>query len=34
MWEGIDEPLPEGNWEVVRPVPAAVLAGATRCPAS
>ena len=32
MWEGIDEPLPEGNWQVCRPVPAAVLAGATRCP--
>jgi anthraniloyl-CoA monooxygenase len=23
MWEGIDEPLPEGNWEVVAPSPLA-----------
>ena len=23
MWEGMDEPLPEGNWEVVAPSPIA-----------
>ena len=26
MWEGIDEPLPDGNWAVVGPSPLAVLA--------
>ena len=26
MWEGIDEPLDEGNWQVCAPVAAAVPA--------
>ena len=32
MWEGIDEPLDEGNWEVCRPVRAGVLAGDSQVP--
>ena len=32
MWEGIDEPLPEGNWEVVGPSAAALPAGVNQVP--
>ncbi len=32
MWEGIDEPLPEGNWEVVGPSPLAYQAGVNQVP--
>ncbi len=31
MWEGIDEPLPDGNWPVIAPSPLAVQLAATRC---
>ena len=31
MWEGMDEPLPDGNWELVAPSPIRVLQQATRC---
>ncbi len=32
MWEGIDEPLDEGNWEVVGPSPVAYRAGVNQVP--
>ena len=32
MWEGIDEPLPEGNWEVVAPSPLPYRAGVSQVP--
>jgi anthraniloyl-CoA monooxygenase len=32
MWEGIDEPLPEGNWEVVAPSPLPYRAGVNQVP--
>ena len=32
MWEGMDEPLPSGNWEVVGPSAAAVRDGEPRAP--
>jgi anthraniloyl-CoA monooxygenase len=32
MWEGIDEPLPEGNWEVVAPSPLPYRAGISQVP--
>ena len=34
MWEGIDDPLPEGNWEVVGPVRRSPTPPPTRCRAS
>ena len=33
MWEGMDEPLDEGNWEVIGPVAAALRRRAATCPA-
>ena len=30
MWLGIDEPLDEGNWEVIAPVADRLLASSTR----
>ncbi len=33
MWEGIDEPLPEGNWPVVGPSPLAYREGINQVPA-
>jgi anthraniloyl-CoA monooxygenase len=33
MWEGIDEPLPEGNWPVVGPSPVPYLEGVNQVPA-
>jgi anthraniloyl-CoA monooxygenase len=32
MWEGIDEPLPEGNWEVCGPSPIPYQAGVNQVP--
>jgi anthraniloyl-CoA monooxygenase len=32
MWEGIDEPLPEGNWEVVAPSPLPYRPGVSQVP--
>jgi len=32
MWEGIDEPLPEGNWEVCGPSPIPYQAGVSQVP--
>ncbi|HET6876393.1 MAG TPA: bifunctional salicylyl-CoA 5-hydroxylase/oxidoreductase [Jatrophihabitans sp.] len=32
MWEGIDEPLPEGNWEVVAPSPLPYRPGVNQVP--
>ncbi|HKN96550.1 MAG TPA: bifunctional salicylyl-CoA 5-hydroxylase/oxidoreductase [Pseudonocardiaceae bacterium] len=32
MWEGIDQPLPEGNWEVVAPSPLAYREGVNQVP--
>ena len=32
MWEGMDEPLPDGNWEVVGPSPLAYLPGVNQVP--
>jgi anthraniloyl-CoA monooxygenase len=32
MWEGIDQPLPDGNWEVVGPSPLAYRAGVNQVP--
>jgi anthraniloyl-CoA monooxygenase len=32
MWEGIDEPLPAGNWEVVAPSPLPYRAGVSQVP--
>ncbi len=32
MWEGIDEPLDEGNWEVVAPSPVAYQPGVNQVP--
>ena len=32
MWEGIDQPLPEGNWEVCGPSPLPYLAGVNQVP--
>ncbi len=32
MWEGMDEPLPEGNWEVVGPSPLPYRAGVNQVP--
>jgi len=32
MWEGIDEPLDEGNWEVVGPSPLAYVEGVNQVP--
>jgi anthraniloyl-CoA monooxygenase len=32
MWEGMDEPLPEDNWEVVGPSPLAYRAGVNQVP--
>ncbi len=32
MWEGMDEPLPDGNWEVDRPVGAALRTGLGHAP--
>ena len=32
MWEGIDEPLPEGNWEVCAPSPLPYLPGVSQVP--
>jgi anthraniloyl-CoA monooxygenase len=32
MWEGIDEPLPEGNWEVVAPSPIPYEPGVNQVP--
>ena len=32
MWEGIDEPLPEGNWPVVAPSPLPYRAGVNQVP--
>jgi anthraniloyl-CoA monooxygenase len=32
MWEGIDEPLPEGNWPVVGPSPLPYLEGVNQVP--
>ena len=34
MWDGIDLPLPEGNWEVVAPSPLPYRPASTRCRAS
>jgi anthraniloyl-CoA monooxygenase len=33
MWEGIDEPLPDGNWPVVAPSPIPYRAGVNQVPA-
>jgi anthraniloyl-CoA monooxygenase len=32
MWEGIDDPLPDGNWEVVAPSPLAYRPGVNQVP--
>ncbi|MGI8994007.1 MAG: bifunctional salicylyl-CoA 5-hydroxylase/oxidoreductase [Nocardioidaceae bacterium] len=32
MWEGMDEPLPDGNWEVVGPSPLAYKPGVSQVP--
>jgi anthraniloyl-CoA monooxygenase len=32
MWEGIDDPLPEGNWDVVAPSPLAYRPGINQVP--
>jgi anthraniloyl-CoA monooxygenase len=32
MWEGIDDPLPDGNWEVVSPSPLAYRPGINQVP--
>ena len=32
MWEGIDEPLPEGNWPLVAPSPLPYLHGSSQTP--
>jgi anthraniloyl-CoA monooxygenase len=32
MWEGMDEPLPEGNWEVCAPSPIPYLSGVSQVP--
>ncbi|MGH3345237.1 MAG: bifunctional salicylyl-CoA 5-hydroxylase/oxidoreductase [Carbonactinosporaceae bacterium] len=32
MWEGIDEPLPDGNWPVMAPSPAPYLPGLSQVP--
>ncbi len=32
MWEGMDQPLPDGNWEVVGPSPLAYLPGVNQVP--
>jgi anthraniloyl-CoA monooxygenase len=32
MWEGIDEPLPDGNWEVCGPSPVPYLPGISQVP--
>jgi anthraniloyl-CoA monooxygenase len=32
MWEGMDEPLPEGNWEVVAPSPLSYRPGVNQVP--
>ncbi|HEY7042884.1 MAG TPA: bifunctional salicylyl-CoA 5-hydroxylase/oxidoreductase, partial [Nocardioidaceae bacterium] len=32
MWEGMDEPLPDGNWEVVAPSPVAYKPGVNQVP--
>jgi len=32
MWEGIDEPLPDGNWEVCGPSPLPYLPGVSQVP--
>jgi len=32
MWEGIDEPLPDGNWEVVGPSPLSYKPGVNQVP--
>jgi anthraniloyl-CoA monooxygenase len=32
MWEGMDQPLPEGNWEVVGPSPLAYQPGVNQVP--
>jgi anthraniloyl-CoA monooxygenase len=32
MWQGIDEPLPDGNWEVCGPSPVPYLPGVSRVP--
>jgi anthraniloyl-CoA monooxygenase len=32
MWEGIDEPLPEGNWELAAPSPLPYLPGISQVP--
>jgi anthraniloyl-CoA monooxygenase len=32
MWDGIDQPLPEGNWEVCGPSPLPYLAGVNQVP--
>jgi len=32
MWEGIDEPLPDGNWEVCGPSPVPYLPGVSQVP--
>ena len=32
MWEGMDEPLPEGNWEVTAPSPLPYLPGVSQVP--
>jgi anthraniloyl-CoA monooxygenase len=32
MWEGMDEPLPDGNWEVVGPSPLAYKPGVNQVP--
>ncbi|MGH3094458.1 MAG: bifunctional salicylyl-CoA 5-hydroxylase/oxidoreductase [Streptosporangiales bacterium] len=32
MWEGIDQPLPDGNWEVVAPSPLAYQPGVNQVP--
>jgi anthraniloyl-CoA monooxygenase len=32
MWDGIDEPLPEGNWEVCGPSPIPYVAGVSQVP--
>ena len=34
MWEGIDQPLADGNWEVCGPSPLPYAAGSARCRAS
>src|SRR6185437_7092959 len=34
MWEGIDDPLPDGNWEVVAPSPLSYRPGINQVPRS